>query len=83
MLSIFSKMVENCLEVLMDDLTVFENSFDKYLDNLKVLERCKEKELVLNWEKCHFMAISGIILGHVVFGIEVDKAKVEAISKLP
>lgn len=43
MLSIFSKMVENCLEVLMDDLTVFGNSFDKYLDNLKVLEMCKEK----------------------------------------
>ena len=79
MLSIFSKMVENCLEVLMDDLTVFGNSFDKCLDNLKVLERCKEKALVLNWEKCHFMTISRIIFGHVVFDkrhvIQVDRRK--------
>ena len=70
----------------MDDLTVFGNSFDTCLYNLeKVLERCKEKELVLNWEKCHFMTTSGIVLGHVVSskGIEVDKAKIEVISKLP
>ena len=44
MLSIFSDMVENCMEVFMDDLTVFSNSFDIYLDNLEILlERCKEK----------------------------------------
>ena len=59
MLSIFSDMVENCLEVFMDDLTVFDNSFDTCIDNLeKVLERCKEKRIVLNWEKCHFMTTS-------------------------
>ena len=70
----------------MDDLTVFCNSFDICLDNLeRVLKRYKEKELVLNWEKCHFMTTSGIVLGHVVSskGIEVDKDKVEVISKLP
>ena len=67
MLSIFSDMVENCLEVFMDDLTVFGNSFDTCLDNLeKVLEKCKEKGLVLNWEKCHLMTTSGIVLCHVV-----------------
>ena len=70
----------------MDDLTVFSNSFDTCLDNLeRVLEMCKEKKLVLNWKKCHFMTTSGIVLGHVVSlkGIEVDKTKVEVISKLP
>ena len=70
----------------MDDLTVFGNSFNTCLDNLEnFLERCKEKELVLNWEQCHFMTTSGIILGHIVSskGIEVDKAKVKVISKLP
>jgi hypothetical protein len=47
--------------------------------------RCKEKNLVLNWEKCHFMVKQGIVLGHVIShqGIEVDKAKVDLISILP
>ena len=78
-------MVENCLEVFIDDLTIFGNSFDTCLDNLKrVLEMCKEKLLVLNWEKCYFMATSGIVLGYIVSskGIEVDKVKVAVISKL-
>ena len=43
------------------------NSFDNCLKNLKkVLKRCEEKGLVLNWEKCHYMVTSGIVLGHVV-----------------
>ena len=86
MFSIFCDMVEHCLEVFMDDLTVFGNSFDDCLDNLeKVLKRCVEKELVLNWKKCHYMVTSGIVLGYVVSvkGIEVDKPKIEVISKLP
>ena len=51
----------------------------------KVLDRCNEHGLVLNWEKCHFMVQEGIILGHLVSkrGIEVDKAKVEVIENLP
>ena len=50
-----------------------------------VLHRCIEKDLVLNWEKCHFMIRQGIVLGHIISkkGIEVDKAKVELIVKLP
>lgn len=86
MTSMFSDMVENCMEVFMDDLTVFGTSFDACLLNLKrVLTRCEEKGLVLNWEKCHFMVPSGIVLGHVISskGIEVDKSKIELISKLP
>ncbi|KAL5581218.1 hypothetical protein UlMin_013660 [Ulmus minor] len=86
MMSIFSDMVEKCIEVFMDDLTVFGTSFDSCLSNLKsVLCRCEEKGLVLNWEKCHFMVSSGIVLGHIVSekGIEVDKSKIELISKLP
>uniref|UniRef100_A0A2N9FRP3 Integrase catalytic domain-containing protein n=1 Tax=Fagus sylvatica TaxID=28930 RepID=A0A2N9FRP3_FAGSY len=49
------------------------------------LDGCVEKGLVLNWEKCHFMVTSGIVLGHVVSskGIEVDKAKVDLILNLP
>ena len=70
----------------MDDFLVFGDSYKGFLDNLrKVLERCQEKNLVLNWEKCHFMVTQGIVLGHIVSkkGIEVDKAKVELISNLP
>jgi hypothetical protein len=50
-----------------------------------VLIRCKEKNLILNWEKCHFMVKQGVVLGHVISprGIEVDKAKVDLISNLP
>ncbi|XP_024037598.1 uncharacterized protein LOC112097214, partial [Citrus clementina] len=86
MLSIFSDMVERFLEVFMDDFSVFGDSFDQCLHHLTlVLQRCIEKNLVLNWEKCHFMVKQGIVLGHIISskGIEVDKAKVDLISNLP
>jgi len=70
----------------MDDFSVFGSSFEECLHHLTlVLVRCKEKNLVLNWEKCHFKVKQRIVLGHVVShkGIEVDKAKVDLISNLP
>ncbi|XP_070040044.1 uncharacterized mitochondrial protein AtMg00860-like [Nicotiana tomentosiformis] len=79
-------MVEDFLEVFMDDFFVVGNSFDDCLKNLnKVLAICEEKNMVLNWEKCHFMVEEGIVLGYKISknGIEVDKAKIEVISKLP
>jgi hypothetical protein len=37
------------------------------LENLdKVLTTCAEVDLVLNWEKCHYMVNQGIVLGHVI-----------------
>ena len=86
MMGIFSDMIEIILEIFMDDFSIFGDSYEGCLENLrKVFERCQEKNLVLNWEKCHFMVTQGIILGHIVSknGIEVDKAKVESISNLP
>ena len=86
MMGIFSDMIEIILEIFMDDFSVFGDSYEGCLENLrKVLDRCQEKNLVLNWEKCHFMVTQGIVLGHIVSknGIEVDKAKVELISNLP
>ena len=86
MMAIFDEMVEDIIEVFMDEFSVFGESFDSCLKNLTlVLERCKESNLVLNWEKCHFMVNEGIVLGHRVSskGIEVDRAKIEVISKLP
>ena len=86
MLSIFNDMVERIMEVYMDDITVYGESFDQCLIHLEtVLHRCIKKNLVLNWEKYHFMVNQGIVLGHIIFerGIEVDRAKVELISKFP
>jgi len=70
----------------MDDFSIYRNSFDQCLHHLKlVLQRCKKKNLTLNWEKCHFMVKWGIVLGHEISrrGIEVDNAKIEVIAKLP
>ena len=70
----------------MDDITVYGGDFEECLINLEtVLHSCIEKNLVLNWEKCHFMVNQGIMLGHIISkkGIEVDKVKIEMISKLP
>ena len=86
MMAIFSDMVEKTIEVFMDDFSMLGNSFGNCLENLRsVLVRYKETNLVLNWGKCHFMVQEGIVLGHWIYGrgIEVDKAKIEAIEKLP
>ena len=86
MMAIFSDMLEQSMEVFMDDFSVFGDSFDHCLHNLEqVLQRCEDTNLVLNWEKCHFMVQEGIVLGHRISqkGIEVDKAKIETIEKLP
>ncbi|KAL4385709.1 hypothetical protein GQ457_15G017600 [Hibiscus cannabinus] len=86
MTAIFSDLNEDCLEIFMDDFSTFGEDFNNCLSNLeKVLKRCKETNLVLNWEKCHFMVDEGIVLGHKISsrGMEVEKAKIEVISKLP
>ena len=85
MMAIFADFIDNIMEVFMDDFSVCGESFEDCLMNLeKVLERCVKVNLVLNWEKCHFMVKQGIVLGHVVSekGIEVDKAKIEVIENL-
>nr|KYP55120.1 Retrovirus-related Pol polyprotein from transposon 17.6 [Cajanus cajan] len=82
-LSIFSDFVENCIEVFMDDFTVYGSSFEACLD--KVLNRCIKTNIVLNFEKCHFMVEQGIVFGHIISsrGIEVDPTKISVIAQLP
>ena len=85
-MSIFSDMIEEIMEVFMDDFSVYGTTFDHCLENLgRVLQRCQEKDLILNWEKCQFMVREGIVLGHLVSerGIEVDKAKIEVSLAMP
>nr|GEU42847.1 DNA-directed DNA polymerase [Tanacetum cinerariifolium] len=65
---------------------VFENSFQSCLSHLKkMLKRCEDTNLCLNWDKSHFMVKEGIVLGHKIFkeGIKVDKSKVDVITKSP
>ncbi|KAK1694889.1 hypothetical protein QYE76_011586 [Lolium multiflorum] len=84
MSAIFHGFCESIVEVFMDDFSVYGNSFDNCLRNLdKVLQRCEETNLVLNWEKCHFMVNEGIVLGHKISERGIDRAKVEAIEKMP
>nr|GEX33448.1 reverse transcriptase domain-containing protein [Tanacetum cinerariifolium] len=86
MLAIFHDMVEKTMGVFMDEFLVFGNSFENYLSRLdKMLQRCEDTNLCLNWEKSHFMVKEGIVLGHKISKnrIEVNKAKVDVIAKLP
>ncbi|GKA39143.1 reverse transcriptase domain-containing protein [Tanacetum coccineum] len=86
MMAIFHDMIEKTMEVFMDDFLIFRDSFATCHSNLdNMLKRCEDTNLVLNWEKCHFMCKEGIVLGHKISksGIEVDRAKVDVIAKLP
>ena len=72
--------------MFMDDFSMLGKSFDNCIENLRqTLIRCEKTNLVLNWEKCHFMVKEGILLGHRISerGIEVDKSKIKTIKKLP
>ncbi|GJV65704.1 reverse transcriptase domain-containing protein [Tanacetum coccineum] len=74
------------MEVFMDHFLVFGNSFENCLSRVdKMLQRCEDANLYLNWEKSHFMVKERIVLGHKISkkGIEVDKAKIDVIAKLP
>ncbi|GKA46107.1 reverse transcriptase domain-containing protein [Tanacetum coccineum] len=86
MMAIFHDMIEETMEVFMDDFSVFGVSFSSCLYKLdKMLKRCEDTNLVLNWEKCHFKVKEGIVLGHKISKsrIEVDRAKIDVIAKLP
>ena len=86
MMSIFSDMVEDTIDFLMDDFFVVGDSFELCLKNLsEAFKRCEDCNLVLNWEKCHFIVKKGIVMGHRIPErcIEVDRSKVEVIERLP
>jgi len=73
-MSFFSDMVEKCIEVFMDDFSIFRDSFTSCLNNLeRVPKRYIEKNLVISWKKSHFMVTKGIVLGHKISEKEVLK----------
>ncbi|GJS36217.1 reverse transcriptase domain-containing protein [Tanacetum coccineum] len=89
MMAIFHDMIEKTMEVFMDDFSVFGNSFSTCLTNLeKMLKWCEDTNLALNWEKSHFILKERRYRNRRTQdlkekGIEVDKAKIDVISKLP
>ncbi|GJZ27090.1 hypothetical protein Tco_0571343 [Tanacetum coccineum] len=71
---------------IYETFSVIGSSFSTCLTHLeKMLKRCEDTNLALNWEKSHFMVKEGIVLGHKISksGIEVDRAKIDVIAKLP
>nr|GEU62253.1 reverse transcriptase domain-containing protein [Tanacetum cinerariifolium] len=86
MIVIFQDTLETFMEVFMEDFLVFGDSFDSCLNKIEqMLIQCKQAHLVLNWEKSYLMVTEGMVLGHKVSrkGLEVDKAKIDVIAKLP
>jgi hypothetical protein len=86
MMMIFSGLIKKVMEVFIDDFFVYGKTFEGCLANLnKLLKRCQMADLVLNWEKCHFMVREGIVIGNKISEKrnEVDKAKIEVIEQLP
>nr|GFB65883.1 reverse transcriptase domain-containing protein [Tanacetum cinerariifolium] len=85
MMAIFHDMIEKTMEVFMDDFSFWELFSKLSLPFRKDVKRCEDTNLCLNWEKSYFMVKEGIVIGHKISkqGIEVDKAKVDVITKLP
>ena len=84
--ALFADLTEDGLEIFMDDFSVFGTTFESCLQKLiEIFKICIQNNLVVSWEKSHFMVQEGIVLGHQVskHGLEVDKAKVEVIKRLP
>ncbi|GJW75028.1 reverse transcriptase domain-containing protein [Tanacetum coccineum] len=78
MMDIFYDMIEKTMEVFMDDFSVFGNSFSTCLSNLeRMLKRCDDTNLALNWEKSYFMVKEGILLGH-----KISKKGIEVVRKI-
>ena len=65
-MEIIANMVQDKMEVFMDDFSVFGYSYDHCLHILSLVLERQERNLILNWEKCHFMVQEGIVLGHHV-----------------
>ncbi|GJR09356.1 reverse transcriptase domain-containing protein [Tanacetum coccineum] len=73
MMAIFHDMIEKTMEVFMDDFSVFGDSFSTCLTHLeKMLKRCEDTNLSLNWEKSHFMELSSKIARPMTHMLEKD-----------
>ena len=82
---LFGLQWEKCL-CYLDDIIVFGETFDKTLENLKlVLNRFREANLTVKPKKCHLFQKSIEYLGHNISeeGISCSKNKVDAVLNWP
>ena len=85
-LSIFSELVHDAVEIYMDDFTPYGSNFQEALSNLgKVLTKCIEMNLSLSPKKCEFLMTEGTVLGHTIScqGLQGDPNKIALIKKVP
>jgi len=75
------------VEVIVDDLVVWGEDVEQHDVRLRqVLDRCRERNLKLNREKCHFRVSEvHLYVGHVLSadGVKPHPQKVEAIIAMP
>lgn len=72
--------------VYFDDILIFSRSEGEHLQHLRhVFTALRENHLFANLKKCEFLTASILFLGYVISadGIQVDKAKVQAIQDWP
>jgi len=72
--------------VYIDDINVYSNSFEEYLQYLELIfEKIKKAGLKLNKEKCNFIRNTLPFLGHVISprGISPDPATIQQILDFP
>jgi hypothetical protein len=67
LIAIFSNLIEKVMDAFMYDFSIYGKTFEGCLANLdKVLKWCQMADINLNWEKCHFMVLEGIVFWHKI-----------------
>ncbi|GJW33445.1 putative nucleotidyltransferase, ribonuclease H, partial [Tanacetum coccineum] len=83
---VFHDYLDKSIVVFIDDILVYSKSKEEHEQHLRaVLGILREKKLYAKFSKCEFWLERVSFLGHVVSakGIEVDPAKVEAVTNWP
>ena len=74
------------MEVIVDDLVVWGEKTEQHdVRRRQVLDRCRERNLKLNKDKCRFRVSEVSYVGHLLSadGVKPDPLKVEAIKAMP